>query len=312
MAAVWMQHDERSNLLALKAIAWVARRLGRWPARLLLYPITLYFVLFGGAARRASLAYLRRALGREPRFADGCRHVFSFASTILDRFFLLNDRFDLYDVQVHGEAAVRAALEPGRGVFMIGAHLGSFEVVRATSQGHGAASVSMVMYEENARKINQILQAINPALQADIIPLGRVDSMLRVKHALERGDLVGMLCDRSLGGESVRRVPFLGREAEFPTGPFRLAAMLKRPLVLMVGLYRGGNRYEVHFETLADFSPGAAPEDTRPVAARVDAVVDAYVARLEHHCRSAPYNWFNFYDYWGEDAAPGSVQRVKS
>lgn len=307
MAAVWMQQDERSNLAALRVMAWVARRLGRRAARLLLWPTTLYFVVFSRQARRASCDYLRRALGREPRFLDGCRHVFSFASTILDRFFLLNDRFDLYDVTVHGQGTVQAALAKGRGVFMIGAHLGSFEVVRATSQGHGAASVSMVMYEENARKINQILQAINPALQADIIPLGRVDSMLRVKHALERGDLVGMLCDRDLGGEAVRRVPFLGREAAFPTGPFRLAAMLKRPLVLMVGLYRGGNRYEVHFESLGDFSPEApAADPALPVAARVDAVIDAYVARLEHHCRQAPYNWFNFYDYWSEhpDHAP--------
>lgn len=305
MAAVWMQADERSNLLALRIIAWVAARLGRPAARLLLYPITLYFVVFSETARRASCDYMRRALGREPGFLDGCRHVFAFASTILDRFFLLNDRFDLFDVQVHGQEAVQAALARGRGAFMIGAHLGSFEVVRATSHGHGPANVSMVMYEENARKINQILQAINPALQPEIIPLGHVDSMLRVKHALERGDLVGMLCDRTLGGEAVRHVPFLGDEAEFPTGPFRLAAMLKRPMILMVGLYRGGNRYEVHFEALGDFSPDAPvdPAETGlPVAARVDAVMDRYVARLEHHCRAAPYNWFNFFDYWGDHA----------
>lgn len=301
MAAVWMQHDERSNLLALRIIAWVARRLGRRAARLLLYPTTLYFVVFAAAARRASCDYMRRALGREPGFIDGCRHVFSFASTILDRFFLLNDRFDLYDVQVRGQDVLQAALAQGRGVFMVGAHLGSFEVVRATSQGQGGAHVSMVMYEENARKINQVLQAINPELQADVIALGRVDSMLRVKHALERGDLVGMLCDRTLGGESVRRLPFLGREAEFPTGPFRLAAMLKRPVVMMVGLYRGANRYEVVFELLGDFSPGAAGDAAHATAQqRVDSAIEAYVTRLEQHCRSAPYNWFNFFDFWSE------------
>lgn len=309
MAAVWMQTDERSNLLALRIIAWVAGRLGRRAARWLLYPTTLYFVVFSRAARRASCDYMRRVLGREPTFSDGCRHVFTFASTILDRFFLLNDRFDLFDVQVHGQHSVQAALARGRGAFMIGAHLGSFEVVRATS--HGDANVSMVMYEENARKINQILQAINPGLQPDIIPLGRVDSMLRVKHALERGDLVGMLCDRTLGGEAVRRVPFLGLEAEFPTGPFRLAAMLKRPLILMVGLSMGGNRYAVHFEPLGDFSPEAIVDPGEAglgLQPRIDAVIDRYVARLEHHCRSAPYNWFNFYDYWNEHAVETTAE----
>ena len=41
--------------------------------------------------------------------------------------------------------------------------------------------VSLVMYEENARRLNATLAAINPALPLDVIGLGRVDSMLRVK-----------------------------------------------------------------------------------------------------------------------------------
>jgi len=76
--------------------------------------------------------------------------------------------------------------------------------------------------------------------------------------------------------------------------PERIAALLKRPVVMMVGLYRGGNRYDVHFERLADMS-GVERAD------RERAIEDAlrrYVARLEHYCRLAPYNWFNFYDYW--------------
>lgn len=293
MAAVWMQQAERSNMLALRVIVWVAQRLGRPVARLLLYPISWYFVLAVPKARRASIAYLRRVLNREPGWIDGFRHVFCFASTILDRFYLLNGRFDLFDTRMIGQEVADEILAEGRGAIMIGAHLGSFEAVRASS--HFSAEdlkVSMVMYEDNAVKLNQVLSAINPAIQHNIIPLGHVDSMLRVKHCLERGGMVGMLCDRMLTGETGRPVSLLGTPAGFPIGPFRLAAMLRRPVILIVGLYKGGNRYEIHFEHIADFSKPGAPT--------VEQTIDLYVSRLEHYCRQAPYNWFNFYDFWDE------------
>ncbi|MDE2401442.1 MAG: acyl-CoA synthetase [Burkholderiales bacterium] len=292
MATDWTQQTERSNLLALRIITWVAQRLGRRVARWLLYPITWYFVLAVPKARRASVAYLRRVLGREPGWLDGFRHVFCFASTILDRFYLLNGRFDLFETRVVGQEAVHQAMAEGRGVVMVGAHLGSFEAVRATGHDVGDLTVSMVMYEDNAVKLNQILLAINPALQPNIIALGHVDSMLRVKHSLDRGELVGMLCDRTIGDESGRRVEMLGSPASFPIGPFRLAAMLKRPVMLIVGLYLGDKRYEIHFEQLADFSKPGGPS--------VEQTIDLYVSRLEYFCKRAPYNWFNFYDFWEE------------
>ena len=89
-------------------------------------------------------------------------------------------------------------------------------------------------------------------------------------------------------------MPFLGGEAAFPRGPFRVAMLLQRPVVLMAGVYRGGNRYEVFFEVLAT-PPESRPRDGE---AWVDAAMRRYVERLEHYCRDAPYNWFNFYDFW--------------
>jgi len=118
--------------------------------------------------------------------------------------------------------------------------------------------------------------------------------MLQVKERLEDGALVGMLGDRSLAQDGLQRVDFLDEPADFPAGPWRIAAMLKRPVILMVGLYRGGNRYDIHFERLADFS--AVTRATRAAAQR-DAV-ERYAARLADYGRSAPYNWFNFFDFW--------------
>jgi predicted LPLAT superfamily acyltransferase len=94
------------------------------------------------------------------------------------------------------------------------------------------------------------------------------------------------------------RVPFLGHEAVFADGPFRLAALLRRQVFFMAGLYLGGARYDVRFEPLADFSERVdGPERER----RIRAAVVAYAGRLEALAREHPYNWFNFHDFWGED-----------
>jgi predicted LPLAT superfamily acyltransferase len=293
-APVWAAKPERSNTLAIRFIVWVALTLGRRTARLFLYPICLYFFVFAAEARRASRKYLRKVLGREPRISDGFRHIHTFASTILDRVFLLNGRFDKFDVRTHLDGAAKALIDSKRGCILLGAHLGSFEITRAYAAEIDGPPASVVMYEENARKLNTVLKAINPDLTQQVIPLGKIDSMLKVEQALQRGEFIGILADRGLdqGGAGIS-CEFLGEPANFPNGPLRMAYMLKCPVLLMVGAYRGGNRYDLYFEELVDMAATELPRNEMIKQAQ-----QHYVARIEHYCRDAPYNWFNFYDFW--------------
>ena len=293
-SADWLRQQEKSNLAILRLMVWISLTFGRAIGRVVLYGIAAYYVLFAPKARRFSRDYLHRALGRWAEWSDGFRHVFSFASTIHDRIYLLNDRFDLFDIEVIGAEALHASLDEQPGALLIGAHLGSFEVLRALGRGREGLKVAVLMYEENARKINATLEAINPAVTEDIVPLGRMDSMLQARDKLDQGYLIGILADRGLGNDALIDYEFLGEMAPFPVGPFRMAAMLQRPVFFMAGLYLGGNRYQIHFEPLADFS--AVPRAERDAAMR--AAQQAYVDRLTHFCRLAPYNWFNFFDFW--------------
>ena len=290
----WMSQAERSHALALRFMVWLSLTFGRRAGRLVLHGISLYFLLFSPTARRASRQYLELALGRHAGWADGYRHVLAFASSIHDRVYLLNDRFGEFDIEVEGQQAVRDALAQGRGVLLVGAHLGSFEVLRSVGWGQGGLKVAMLMYKENARKLNATLAAINPKAMQDIIALGQMESMLQVRDKLDDGYLVGMLADRSLGADDTVMLEFLGAPAPFPVGPWRMAAMLQRPVLFMTGLYLGGNRYRVQFEPLADFSQ---VERSQRKAA-VEQAMAQYAACLSRYCRQAPYNWFNFFNFW--------------
>jgi predicted LPLAT superfamily acyltransferase len=299
--APWLKTKERSNMLMLRIMSWISLRLGRSVARSVLHLIALYFVLFAPANRRASLGYLPRALGRPATWVDLYRHFFCFAATIHDRIYLINRRYDLFEIDIQGEESIRPLIDAGTGVLLMGAHLGSFEVMRAIGRQLPGLKVAMVMHEDNAQKINTMLAAINPEASMDVIPLGHIDSMLQVQERLDEGMLVGMLSDRTLGDEPMAQVNLLGATAALPTGPFRMAALLRRPVVFMVGLYMGGKRYQVHFETLADFSD--VPRGQRDKA--VEMAIARYTELLNRYTRLAPYNWFNFFDYW--QSVPASL-----
>jgi predicted LPLAT superfamily acyltransferase len=211
--------------------------------------------------------------------------------------YLVNERFGLFDITIEGEELVRTALRAGSGAFLMGAHVGSFEVIRSMAPREPGLRVAMAMYEDNARMVNDMLAAINPAAKPDVIALGRIDAMLKIQEYLQKGAFVGVLGDRTLGDEPAQEVSFLGERARFPVGAMRAAAIMRRPVIFMIGLYRGGNRYHVAFEMLADFS-GVEP---RQREAEVQRAIERYAALLETYCRSNPYNWFNFFDFWRRD-----------
>ena len=304
-AAEWTVQRERSNLWVLRLMRWIALTAGRRATRPLLHPITLYYMIANPTARRESARYLGRVWGRPARLLETYRHIHTFAATVLDRVYLLQEECGALDLSSTGGEVMEAPLAAGRGTVMVGAHFGSFEALRAFGKQQGV-KVAMLMYEDNARLINTTLAAIAPQARLNTIALGRVDAMLQLRDWLNGGGLAGMLADRTLAHPGTGRsrthwLDFLGAPAAFSDGPFRLAAMLRRPMVFMAGIYHGGKHYELRFEMLVEFG-SLQPGSTADVDAQIQQAMQRYVAIVESLCREAPCNWFNFYDFWAEHA----------
>jgi predicted LPLAT superfamily acyltransferase len=312
----WATRQERGSAVALQVIVWIALKLGRTAARLLLWPISAYFWATAPAARRASAKYLRKievASGRQTNSLSTFKHIHTFASVLLDRVFMLADSIDQaprFDTRMERFDQMKAVHESRQGGVFVGAHVGSFEALRVLGMRHPTEQavfpnliVRMAMYEENARKIKAMLDAINPEASQYVVALGSVSAMLELDAIVARGEFIGMLADRHLGAKntegSVSSISFLGENALFPTGPFRLAMVLKKPVFMMFGLYQGANRYDICFEPLEVPALSPVADGGRPNRQQqLDAWQRAYVQRLEHFCKIAPYNWFNFYDFW--------------
>lgn len=297
----WSERSEGGGKFAIRLIAAIGLRMGRPVARALLYPIALYFVCRRTQERRASRSFLSRALGRPASIWLVWRHIHCYAATILDRAFLLTRSTRGFDIRVEGRDQIEAQIAHGRGVLLLGAHIGSFEALRVLAESRPELRVRFVMDRGQTPALTQLLHALNPAVAQMAIDVrgDGADIALAIRDAAREGALIGLLGDRARMGEATRDAEFFGAPAAFPVAPYLIASALELPVVLCFGLYRGGNRYDVYFETLAE----------RMHIARADRVVQLaqwtqrYASRLEHYTRLDPFNWFNFYDFWHRPVA---------
>ena len=300
MSNPWQNSKERSTPFTLLTIRWIALHLGRPIARLLLYPITLYFLLFANSQRKASQQYLARALKRKVSWLDSAKHIHAFASTILDRVYLLTGQFEKLEIQFPAENIPLSYSRNGVGCLLLGSHIGSFEVLRSYAVSNYPLPIKILMYEKQAPMMVQVLNTLNPDVADTLISLdGSPSGLLKVKEAIDSGTTVGLLGDRILGEGNEKTVicTLLGEPVKMSTAPVLLASALKVPLIVFFGIYLGGKRYKIHFELLAE----EVVLNRKTRQQDIQAYTQQYVDILEKQILETPYNWFNFYDYWQND-----------
>lgn len=295
MAEDWRNRRERSNRFAMRLLVWITLGLGRRVSSWVMVLITGYFLLFAGGARRAARGWLARTLDHAPTWRDLWRQLYTFGRVALDRVYFFRGEFARFDIRRHDRKILYELYDRQRGFILMVSHLGSVEVMRTMGLSHHMP-INIVMDRSAGQKANVLLDAINPALSASILDTsqGDVDLVLKIKAALDRGEIVGMMADRRQPGDKAVSCKFLGEQAEFPASPWLLAGLLKVPVVLAFGIYQGGARYDLYFELFAEQLQ--VPRRSREQA--VAAYAQRYADRLAHYGRNSPYNWFNFYDFW--------------
>lgn len=300
----WQNRPEGGGRFALWLIRTIALYGGRRLGRLCLYPITAYFYLRRAPERLASRQYLQRVLGRPATPWQVLKHIHCFAATILDRIFLLAHGEQPFRIETEGLDLLDQRIAQGRGVLLFGSHQGSFEALRALGARRPEMSLRVVLDKQKTPAMTELLEALAPDVGACVIDASKdgTSIALAMAEACHDGAVVAMLADRGRGHEVLRRTEFLGSPAPFPISPWLLAHTLQVPVVLCFGLYLGGNRYRLVFEPFSD-RVEIPRHDRGPV---LDALIAAYAHRLEHYIHVAPYNWFNFYDFW-QDAPAAAV-----
>jgi len=290
----WLGVAERGSVLGIWFLVWLSTAFGRAPARFALRFIALYYVLLHASIRRISSEYLRRVHGHAS-LAMVYAHVLRFAEVALDRAFIVSGKLKYFKVTCTGNHYFKELAAKGRGAILLGAHLGSFEAMRTQADREGLR-INVLGYFRNARMINAALHKLNPDANARVISIdpSNFHFVLSIKERIERGEFIAILGDRGGSDGRVATVAFLDGKADFPTGAYILASLLKCPLYLTFGLYRAPDRYDLFCEPFEEEI--TLPRDGRD--RMLQAYAQRFATRLEHFVRLAPDNWFNFYDFW--------------
>jgi len=310
----WVQVAEAGTLRALRFGGWVHRRFGRGPSTVVLALAAAYYAARSGERRRASRRYLerlaatpegRRVLGRNRGMVGVLRHFYEFAVNLYDRMVVWGGALDTLELEHDGSGEIFALAESGQGVLLLGAHIGSLDMLGFIARRYDLV-VNVVAYYENAERINAFFESQGPE-QVRLIHLdpASVQAAFAIRACLARGEIVVILADRPppegvrAGRVRIARVGFLGQPARFPMGPFLLAGVLECPVHLALCVRSGRARYTTLMRPIAPAR--RVPKGEREKHARE--ILARYVTLLELACQRYPLQWFNFYDFWEEDAA---------
>ena len=305
MKQEWIDRPEAGSAFGYRLFSTFAMLCGRTAARLILYPITVFYLFKRGPERRAARKYLQLVLGRKATLLDAAKQIHCFASVTLDRVFLLSESFKRFEVKVFGLDELRQQWAKKQGVLIFGSHLGSFDALRVLAQFRSDVKFRVVLDVEQNPTLTRLLNAFNPELANSIINARQDGAVtaLAIKEALDETALVTLLVDRARPGNQVVIADFLGRPAPFPTGPWQTrggaqgaGGAVLRPVSRRQSLrpaFRGVRR-----------NPARWNAATRQ--ASLNAIIQRFADRLAHYARTAPYNWFNFYDFWQLNTPPSA------
>jgi KDO2-lipid IV(A) lauroyltransferase len=193
--------------------------------------------------------------------------------------------------EVTGQAHLDQARAAGRGVVLLTAHLGNWDLGGRLLVGRLGCPTHVVLSAEEDRALEDFLRPATPGLR--FVARRHPTSTLGLVAALRRAEAVALQGDRPSGGRGDLPVPFFGEPAAFPLGPFLLARAAGAPVVPAFCVMRPDRRYRIGIEPAIWVAPG---QEARALARAVGA--------LERAVAAYPTQWFNFFDVWSPAGAP--------
>ncbi|MDR0587855.1 MAG: acyltransferase [Burkholderiales bacterium] len=297
----WANLKETTSGWGIRILLTIDRLLGRTFFRVCLLPVLLWYIATQPIARAASYQYLNKIAAVKntppPTLKDVIRHFMAFGESILDKFLLLNHRFDVSRVSIFGQPMMLQCVAQKKGALIICAHFGNFEICKVLSRNHPDLKITMLVHDRHAVAFNQLLKKSNRAGELQMIQVTEISpsTAILLKEKIDQGEMIVIAGDRIPVSDRPRtqKADFLGSPAHFPVGAYALASLLGAPIYLMF-VYQTQERFNIVFEKMSDAF--RLPRNHRDEVLKT--MVGQFAARLEYYCLQAPTQWFNFYNFW--------------
>ena len=299
-----------------------------------LYALTgpLAWALWMGASgpRRRAEFNLRHVPGLAEdlgRLHQATREVFRTAMLNYIEFFYSPSRTDAElnaNYSVEGREAVDEALGEGRGAILLSGHYGAFE---ASFARFGAMGYTVVAPAERLKpeRLYQFMRRFRENHRLRFLPADERETVVLLKQALARNEIVAFAVDRYVTGASTAEIPFFGEPAKMALTPIGLALHLRVPVILAVGWHVGRNRYHgvirrldlgtLYEQVKVRTAPEAARYGAGSVAAlKQRAAVEGqrlFLEQFEQFILARPGQWVSaLARVWPEGASAGEMDAI--
>ncbi len=190
-------------------------------------------------------------------------------------------------VTVEGMDNLRSALDRGKGVIFVTAHIGSWDVGGAALSGTSGLPVLSAVVEPVSRQSSDYaMTEMRQKRGINVIPLGKP---LAIGRALRRNEIVFVVGDRVVGAEGVE-VEFFGERTLFPRGAAYWAVKSGAAIVPGFCIRQPNGTYVGHIEeAIIPDEDGDAESGIRTNTQRIAAVIERYISTYpEQWCMLQP------------------------
>lgn len=285
----------RGGLFGYRFFLFLIKVFGIRAAYIFLGFVVIYFIPFAPKATRANWRYARNILHynwlRSVSFLF--LSYYRFGQTLIDKCAIGSGQTEDYDFHFdHTLSELLEILDSDTGAILIGAHVGNWEI-GAPFFGEYGEKMHVVLFDAEYQKIKDLLAKQIRGVNYNVIPVNEDDltHVFKIKEVLNNREYVCFQGDRFVEGSKTIRMEFMGKEAEFPAGPYILATHLQVPVVFYFAIRQKGMRYFFNF---VPAKPVEKDKKSKPEIV----LLKQYVTTLESIVRKYPEQWFNYYDFW--------------
>lgn len=293
--------QSRGGALGHQIFIWLLKNAGLKAAYTLLAFVAVYFIPFAPKGTKSSWFYFRK-IHKQSVF-KACiniyRNYFAFGQAIIDRVAVLSGIKTNFTFEFDGEENIQRMVDEETGGILISAHLGNWDIA-GHFLGRINGKVNVIMYDQEHEKLKEMMNDVQvekkKVTNVNIIPLkDDLSHVLLLNQAVERKELLCVQGDRVPPGSKNFEFEFMGRQAEFPTGPFYLAAKYKIPISFVFALKEGSNHYHLYATPPKFYEIKGSPIQRNE---GIRLIIEDYIKNLETKMQRYPLQWFNFYKFW--------------
>jgi predicted LPLAT superfamily acyltransferase len=278
---------------------YVAMRFfGHAGGRFLLFPVVSFYVVFSRKIHEIVGYYLIQ------RFPGAgwlqCRYytlktVLSFGNVLVDRGWLGVHGDADFEGELLGRERLNELISAGKGVVLLTAHVGNWQSA-LSRLGDLPVKVHALMQYDQEAAAQHYFDIGSRSRSFEIIdvesPFG---GMIEAATALQRGEVVTIMGDRYVKGPH-SEVDFLGKKVRLPNSAYTLAATAGAPVVVLLAAKTGAKSY--HLKVWDSFHPEYRSRDERDDMLR--GCAGRYIKAVEEYLKVYPFQWYNFYNFWGQ------------